>query len=488
MLKTSLPMPKNSANPFQPARWLLAASAVAVLSACASYSGIAPTAKPLDTSALGLTDAAATAADPTQTPAPAVDTDWWKALNDTQLTALIARATANSPSLRATQARLALAQAQTDQRKAIDGPQLGAELDLTREQFSANTIYPPPYGGNDFNQGTLQANASWELDFFGKNSAALAAAVGQTRAVEADLQAARGLLASRIARNYYQLVRIDAQLQLLQRTLALREQIKSLVAERLHAGLDTQLELEQSRSALPDVQLQIEQLNEQKALTRNALAALTAQPVSALELQVPSLSSIIIAAQPQVLPLNLLGTRADITAARWRIEAAQQDVASAKAQFYPNINLMAYVGYSAIGFDKTLQSDSQQWGVGPAITLPLFEGGRLRAQLSGKTADLDGAIESYNAQVFEAVHEVSDQLASIQAVQRQQSQQAEALASAQHSHLIAQQRYQAGLATQLNVLLAELPVLTQERNGADLMARALDTRVQLLHAIGTATP
>lgn len=184
------------------------------------------------------------------------------------------------------------------------------------------------------------------------------------------------------------------------------------------------------------------------------------------------------------MPLDLLGRRSDIAAARWRVEAATHDVDSAKAQFYPNINLAAFAGFSSLGFDNLLKSDSQQWGVGPAIRLPLFDSGRLRADLRGKAAELDSAIESYNAQVLDAVHEVADRISSSQAVQRQQVEQKAALASAEAAYSIAQQRYKAGLGNYLNVLSAELPLITQRRAGVDLAARSLDTQVQILHAIG----
>jgi len=459
-------------------RWLVSAVLLSTLGACANYSGITPTAQVLDASPLGLNNK----------PTEATTGDWWLSLDDPQLVQLIRLSIDNSPNLHATQARLAQAQAQLDLRDTANMPQVGIELDETRQLFTANTIYPPPFGGSIYEMGTLQLDIGWEIDFFGKNSAALAAAVGQTRAVQADLQAARGLLAFNVAHSYYQLARLNAQLQVAQRTLAVREQMQKRVAERLHAGLDTRLEFELSRGALPDVKLQIEQLEEQKALTRNALAALSAQPVAKLNLQLPELPAASNATPWQTLPLNLLGLRADIAAARWRVEAAQQDVKSAKAQFYPNVNLIAYAGYSSIGLDNLLQNKSQQWGVGPAITLPLFDAGRLRAQLRGKTAELDAAIESYNAQIFTAVREVSDSLTSAQAVHRQQTQQNAAQVSAERALKIAQQRFDAGLVPQLAVLQAELPVLAQKRQAIDLNARALDTQVQLLHVVGAPAP
>ena len=228
-------------------------------------------------------------------------------------------------------------------------------MDLTHQLFSANSIYPPPYGGNVRDSGTLQASASWELDFFGKNRAALNAT---------------------------------------------------------------------------------------------------------------------------------LGRRSAIAAARWRVEAALQDVAAAKAQFYPNINLVAFAGLSSIGFDKLLNSKSEQWGVGPALRLPIFDSGRLRANLRGKTADLDAAIESYNAQLLDAVHEVADRITSAKGVRRQQIEQSAAQSASETAYSIALQRYQAGLGNYLTVLSAEAPLLLQRRQGVDLAARALDTQAQILHAVG----
>ena len=462
------------------ARLLLSSIALASLAACANFSGIEPSAKALDASSLGLTNLDASK-DAERT---ATDSDWWQRFGDAQLNALVNTALLNNPSLKVAQARLARAMASSATVSAADGPQLNGALDLTRQLYSANNIYPPPIGGSVLDSGSLQATASWELDFFGKNQAALDATLGQAKASEADIRAARGLLAANVTRSYYQLVRLQAQTELARQTLAQREQTQGLVRERLNAGLDTQLELQQAASGLPDAKLQIEILEEQKGLALNALAALTAQPVSALKLDLPALASVAGVTVAQTMPLDLLGRRSDIAAARWRVEAALKDVAASKAQFYPNINLVAFAGLSSIGFDKLLKSDSEQWGVGPAIRLPLFDSGRLRANLRGKTADLDAAIESYNAQVLDAVHEVADRITSAQAVRRQQAEQTAAQTAAENAYAIAQERYKTGLSTYLSVLSAEAPVLAQRRQGVDLAARALDTQVQILHAIG----
>ncbi len=173
-----------------------------------------------------------------------------------------------------------------------------------------------------------------------------------------------------------------------------------------------------------------------------------------------------------------------MAAARWRVEASAQNVAVARAQFYPNVNLTAFVGLSSIGLDRFVQAGSKEWGAGPAIRLPIFDSGRLRANLRGQSADLDAAVESYNAALLDAVHDAADQIASAAAIDRQAAEQRQAEAAAESTWAIARQRYQAGLGTYLNVLAAETTVLAQRRQAVDLAARRLDTQVALMRALG----
>ena len=448
------------------------------ITGCADSSGIAPQASLRDAASLGLVTAPAALA-----PAP-VAAEWWRDFGDETLNGLVAQALESSPNLKLAQARLARAQAVTDVAHAATLPQVGGQLDLTRQRYTATGAVPPPLAGAIFNSGTAQLAASWEVDFFGKNRAALDAALGNARAAQADAQAARVLLASQVARTYFQLVRLNEQAAVASRTLAQRIETLKLVQDRVNAGLDTRLELRQSEGGLPEARLQLETVREQMALTRNALQALVGQQKSAAALVPSAQSAIKNVALASVIPADLLGRRADIAAARWRIEASVNDVANAKAQFYPNINLVAFAGFSSIGLGNLLESGSQQWGVGPALRLPIFEAGRLRANLRGRAADQDAAVESYNAAVVDAVRDVADQVASQQAIGRQQLEQRAAQDAAESAYAIAVQRYQAGLGNYLNVLTAETSVLAQRRLAVDLAGRALDTQVALIRALG----
>jgi NodT family efflux transporter outer membrane factor (OMF) lipoprotein len=463
------------------ARWqthtLAVAALITALAGCADMSGITPQAQLRDAASLGLNTQGSASPTP-------VDARWWHAFGDDTLDQLESQALQSSPSLKLAQTRIAAAQAASQMTHASDGPQLQAQLDVTHQRYTANGMIPPPLGGSVSDSGTAQLAASWEIDFFGKNRAALQAALGMERAAQADAQAARVLLAAQVAQTYFAWVGLSEQRSVAERTLAQRTQTLQLVQDRFNAGLDTPLALRQAEGALPEARLQLASLDEQIALTRNALAALMGEPNKPLALVYKGQEAIKSISFDATLSANLLGQRADVAAARWRAQAADQSVASAKAQFYPNIRLTAFAGFSSIGLDQLLQAGSQQWGVGPAISLPLFDSGRLRANLGGKTAERDAAVESYNAAVINAVHEVADQLTSAQAIARQQAEQKQAEQAAQDAYAAAQQRYRSGLLNVLQLLDAETPVLTQRRQGVDLSTRALQNQVALARALG----
>ena len=203
----------------------IASSLVLTLAGCASSAGIAPVAQAQSPAGL---DA--------QVSTPAVAADWWVGFGDASLTELIQRSLAGNPTLKVTQARFARAQAAVAGAQAAEGPQVSGVFDVTRQRFSATSIYPPPLGGSIRTLGTLQANASWELDLFGRNRASLDAAVGAQRAAQADTAAARILLAANVARTYVQLARLVEQRTVAERALAQRDETLSLIRQRVDGG------------------------------------------------------------------------------------------------------------------------------------------------------------------------------------------------------------------------------------------------------------
>jgi len=459
----------------QPIRTRLTTLALAMsLAGCASFAGIEPAAKAVAPTTLGA------AVEPIEWPAPG----WWRQFDDPTLARLIDQALAGNPSLKLAEARVTKARAVAGIAESALWPQLNASADSTRQRLSEFGTTPPPFAGTTQNINHAGLNGSWEVDFFGRNRAALDAALGSARAAEADAQAARLLLASNVARGYFALGRLFEQREVARATLAQREAILQLVSSRVEAGIDTGVELRQAEGSIPEIRRDSEALEEQIGLARHALAALTGQGPEAVAEVAPTLTTVRPQALPKAIPADLIGRRADLAAARWRVEAAARDVDGAKAQFYPNINLIALAGFSSIGLGNWFKAGSSEAGFGAAIHLPIFDAGRLRANLRGVTADADAAVESYNATLIEALRDVADQITSQQAIERQSRQQQAAQAAAESALDLAVQRYQAGLGTYLIVLAAETNVLAQRRTAIDLKARGIDTNLQLIRALG----
>lgn len=461
------------------------AAAAATLCAALALAGCAsqgPAHEPL--ARLGAADLGLTAQSETGANTSLPAADWWKSLGDAQLDSLIAQALQGSPSLAMSRARFDKAAALATATSTATDVRGTLGIDATRQHYSANGLVPAPIAGHTYNTGNLQAGLSWTPDFFGRHAADLQAALGQARAAQADSAAAANQLAAQVARSYVALARLIAQKEVAGRTLTQRQSLLELSQQRTRAGLDSQVELTQAQAGLPDAGTQIEMLDEQITLARRTIAVLCGQAPEAQLQLAPRLAALQIQAMPGQLGADLLGRRPDVVAARWRVESATQGIESARADFYPDINLTAFIGLNAVGLDNLFKGSSRQMGVTPALRLPLFDGKRLRAQLRGTQADLDTAIAQYNGVVLDAVKEAGDAITSVQSLVRQQQLQAESLEKAERAYDFAVQRYKAGLASQVTVLNTETQVITQRRLDVDLRARALDTRVSLMKALG----
>ncbi len=414
---------------------------------------------------------------------PAID--WWKAFDDPQLDTLIDEGLSGSPTLKVAEARTRKALAAADTAKAPLYPQVAGSVSSSRQRFSEQGLTPPPAAGTWNTVNQLQVTLGWELDFFGKNRSAYEAALGRARAAEVDEQAARLALSTAIAQAYVELQRAYLELDVAHRALAEREQIYALTRDRNEAGVDSRLELKQAESALPATREEIVRLQETIQLMRNQLAALLGQgPDRGLAIARPTAAALTPVALPSTVPAELLGRRPDLVAQRWRVEAARRDIDSAKAEFYPNVNLLAFVGLQSLGGAGFLSAASRALGAGPAITLPIFEGGRLRANLAGMDADYDIAVQQYNQTLADAMRDVVDQLASLRSVDEQRVQQKQALATTQEAYDLALLRYREGIGNYLQVLSAEQPWLVQQSLDADLRSRELGLSIGLARALG----
>lgn len=411
---------------------------------------------------------------------------WWKAYGDAQLDALVDEALAGSPTLAQAEARLRRAQALASQAKAAQLPSVEANGAVERSKQSYNSGIPAPFVPQGYNAtGRLSLDFSWELDFWGKNRAAVAAATSEARAAQADAAQARLMLATSVAAAYADLARLYAERDVAERSVTLRQETLTLVSDRVTNGLDTRGELRQAEAGPPTARAELAAIDEQIAQTRNGLAALLgAGPDRGLAIARPSIATLKPFGLPANLAADLIGRRPDVVAARWRAEAASKRIGQAKAAFYPNVNLAAAIGVQSLHLDKLFDSGSDVGSVGPAVSLPIFEGGRLKANLRAAEADRDGAVAAYDSAVTQALRDVADVAASERALSTRLSESRAALAASEDGFRIAKLRYQGGLSTYQNVLIAEQAVLSQRRIVADLESRALTLDVALVRALG----
>jgi len=412
--------------------------------------------------------------------------DWVDQFRDPQLRALVDEAIKDNPSLQAAFARVEASRAMADATRSALYPHIDFEGSLIRQRISEKDLFEgTPLAGSWQNESRLQANLSYDFDFWGKNRDALEAALSDDRAAEAESQASRLLLTTSIARNYARFAALYAQRDVAERAIAQRRDLTDLSRQRLTAGLDTQVETTQARGTVAAAQTDLQRVDEEIALARNQLAALLGKgPDRGLQIQRPVLLAQATPQLPDSLTIGLLGRRPDLVAARWRVEAASKDIKVAKKEFLPDLTLSAFAGLAALDPSHLLMAASRTFGVGPTLRLPIFEGGRLRANLKGKYAGYDIAVANYNQALVDALRETADTMTSIRSVDTQIKTQREALDLAEHAYSLATMRYKAGLGTQLTVLNAESTVLQQRRLSTDLQARRLDLQMGLMKALG----
>lgn len=407
-----------------------------LLVGCVSMSGITPQSellKPGKLDAGKTITQAATIAWPKQ--------DWWKIYHDPQLDSLIAKAVEGSPTLNAAKARVALTQAVADSARAETLPNISGNVSVIRERFTELQFIPPPWGGHsDWNNKATIALAH-DLDLWGRQESIWQGSLDESKAAAAEMQQVRLGLESAIIRSYVQLAMEFALRDIAEEHQSQLKERTAIARRALAAGIGTQMEVVETETELPTAHAHIESINTRIDLLRHQLAALSGQGPGAGEaIQRPSMSLNHLVGLPDQLPANLIGRRPDVLAYRWHVEAASHNIEGAKAAFYPNINLLAFVGFQALGFNQLLSSAAGIAGVGPAISLPIFDGGRRRGNLSAKTASYDIAVESYNEAVIRALQDVSDQLVILQSNIKQRNDAALAMTSAHKAHMLAEKR------------------------------------------------
>jgi NodT family efflux transporter outer membrane factor (OMF) lipoprotein len=426
-----------------------------------------------------------TLADATVDPKAWPTDTWWSAYGDPQLDALITESFQGSPSLEIAQARLRAAQSQATTAKAARLPTTSVDAQITKQRFPENGLYPPPLAGSYVTSGELALDFSYDIDFWGRNREALASARANVQAAEADQAAARLALAIAVARAYIQLDLDYAFLDVAKANLEQQQSILDLTRQRVAAGLENTARVKQSEGQVALVQTGVDYTQASIETTRNALAALLGVgPDRGRDVQRPHLTAPANIVLPSTLPVDLLGRRPDVVAARWRVEASARGVAASEAAFYPNVNLVAFVGLQAVGLSKLFDANDAIVGGGPAVSLPVFNRGALRGALQAQQAQYDQSVGQYNENLIDAIHEVADVMTNWSATEKETADARTALESAQLAYDLTRQRYSAGLDNYLSVLSTENQVFTAQALLAELQSRRLTTSTDLIRALG----
>jgi NodT family efflux transporter outer membrane factor (OMF) lipoprotein len=452
------------------------------LAGCVSSGGLHPEGTLTDASTLK-SDRSLSGA--TLSPAAWPASDWWTGLGDLQLSALIGEALKDNPTLAVADARARQAQAQAGAADAERGPTVDAGANVIGQRLPL-TAAPPELGGGHFTWfKDARVGLSWGLDLWGGKRAAWEAAVGQQHAAEIEQQAARIELSTNVARAYVQLAYAYAQQDVAKAEHERAATARQLTQQRVAAGVDNQLQLKQNETEVANADQRLAAASRAIDAARSSLSVLLGKgPDRGMDITRPQALEPAALAVPADLPTELLGHRADLVAARWRVESAGKEIKVAKTQFMPNVSISAMAGVAAFGSINPLQLPARFYTFGPSLSLPIFDGGRLRSNLAGKDAQYDEAVAQYNQTLVRAVNEVADDYDAVQSAQEQVAAQQRAVDAATQAWQLSEQRYKAGVGSYLESLIVRQQLLGAQQRMADLKAQQVDYAVQLIQALG----
>lgn len=425
-------------------------------------------------------------------PAP----DWVKQLQDPQLDDLVAEASQHNPDLQVAQARLRIAQAQLQQFDSLTGltgtagatisrarmPKPGDIADVTAGGYRVPVQI---FGDPNVSPSSIFVGLNYQLDLWGKNRAATKSLMSLRDAAGVEAEQVRLTLAVAIVTVYCQLDQAYAVRDLLQQKLKISQRVTAVLRERTARGLDNAYDASDASIKRSRLLEQIALNDEQIKLAQLQLGVLSGRgPERGLALQRPRVGAFAGGAVPARLPADLLGRRPDIVAARLRVEAAFANADSTRAQFYPDVNLVALGGVFALTPASLFSRDSLAGSVGPAISLPIFDRGRLKAKLGADVAQADVAIGLYNKTVDDALGQVAQLVTSLQTSQTLVAQQQEAVAAAQKIVQIAADRHRRGVLMQKDVDVADLTLIDERTQMIALLGKQRMLRVGLIGALG----
>jgi multidrug efflux system outer membrane protein len=406
---------------------------------------------------------------------------WWALFGDPTLNSLEDRAQSGNQDLKMAAARVEQALAAAGLARAAYSPQLALQAAASRSQQSSTV--DNPYLNLLSNDYSVPVVATWELDLFGRVRRLNESARADAEASASTLESVRLSLTANVAGTYFTLRGLDREIAILRDTASLRQRSLDLISAQYRGGVVTELDTARAETELATVNAETHALEARRESTQGTLAVLVGDsavtflvPPAAIDIAVPEI--------PAGLPSELLERRPDIASAERELAAANARIGVAKAAFFPAISLTGSAGFESGGTEHLFGSDSRIWAFGPSIYLPIFQGGRNRANLDRAQGVFDENIAAYRQRVLEAFDEVQDSLASTRILAEQALSQDHAVRSARQASQLAQKRYDAGYVSYLDVVEADRTELESERSAAQLASQRLNVAVGLIKALG----
>lgn len=425
-------------------------------------------------------------ADATESAATLADTPWWQVFDDEALQALIRDAVAHNLDLRAAVARVQESRALAGVAKSFLYPEVNLTAGYTGNQASRNSQPPGAQPGADrtFNNTSLGASVFWEADLFGRLRRNNEAAFNRYLASEEGRKAVLVTLVGDVATSYFLLLQLDLQLEIAKQTLVINDQTVAYYNSRLGGGVSNKLEVDQAvanRSltarSIPDIERQI-------ALVEHAISVLVGRAPGAVVRGRALIDTHLPPAVPVGIPAMLLTRRPDVLESERVLVAANADIGAAKALFYPTISLTGALGGLSGDFGKLLAGDSIIWSVGAGLFQPLYNAGRNKRNYEAAQARFDQAMAQYQQSALTAYREVADSLVTIQKLAQVRVEEATGVAALADAAKLSRSRYDAGLATYLEVLIADQQLFQLQLELAKTRGDELQAFAQLYRSLG----
>jgi NodT family efflux transporter outer membrane factor (OMF) lipoprotein len=419
-----------------------------------------------------------------------VDVAWWDSFHDAELTSLVDRLGRQNLDLQTAAERIAQARVLRQVAASQGLPQLIGGATVERNRVSPNGVVslvePAPGAPLEFNQFDASLSASWELDLFGRVRREVEAAGAQTEAAVAARHAVALSAVADLAQDYMTLRSLQAREDIVRRNLAFAEQRRTLTRNRYDNGVATTLDVAQADAQASTIAQELPSIRTMQAQQINAISLLLAKPPRSLSTELTANRSQPLTPPivPVGMPGDLLRRRPDIREAEARLHAATAETGVAVASFYPDITLTGSFGFESLQAGTWFNLASRQFLAGPSIDLPIFQGGRLTGTLSLRKSQQREAAIVYRKIVLQAWHDVDDALTAYAEAQHADADVMATVQANARALSAAEDQYQQGVATFLNIIAAQAEFLQSETRGAQSRAQVETSLIHLYKALG----